>query len=103
MLQRNRPTTGNDFNRQFWAKRDPDNDTGQNNMFIGTAVRKPDGTPSKLFSSGNNNDPTRRFDVFQIKLADGKTWSSPLVEGNRYYDEVMKQVKAGTLTIKDAD
>ena len=41
--------------------------------------------------------------AIEIKLADGKTWSSPLVEGNRYYDEVMKQVKAGTLTIKDAD
>jgi hypothetical protein len=29
--------------------------------------------------------------------------SIPTVVGNRYYDEAMKQVKAGTLTIKDAD
>ena len=29
--------------------------------------------------------------------------SIPTVIGNRYYDEAMKQVKAGTLTIKDAD
>ena len=27
----------------------------------------------------------------------------PICVGNRYYDEIMKQVKAGTLTIKDAD
>ena len=41
--------------------------------------------------------------AIEIKLADGKTWSAPLVEGNRHYDEIMKQVKAGTLTIKSAD
>ena len=29
--------------------------------------------------------------------------SIPTVIGNRYYDEAMKQGKAGTLTIKDAD
>ena len=29
--------------------------------------------------------------------------SIPTVVGNRYYDEAMKQVKEGTLTIKDAD
>ena len=38
-----------------------------------------------------------------IELADGKKWSVPTLVGNRHYDEVMKQVKAGTLTIKDAD
>jgi len=27
----------------------------------------------------------------------------PQVEGNRHYDEIMKRVKEGTLTIKDAD
>ena len=30
-------------------------------------------------------------------------WSVPPIGGNRYYDEIMKQVKAGTLTIKEAD
>ena len=34
---------------------------------------------------------------------DGRILSITTVVGNRYYDEAMKQVKAGTLTIKDAD
>ena len=34
---------------------------------------------------------------------DGRILSIPTVVGNRYYDEAMKQVKACTLTIKDAD
>ena len=36
-------------------------------------------------------------------IVDGHTMYVPISEGNRHYDEVMKQVKAGTLTIKDAD
>ena len=34
---------------------------------------------------------------------DGVVCSIPIAEGNRHNDEIMKQVKAGTLTIKDAD
>ena len=34
---------------------------------------------------------------------DGAVYSVPISEGNRHYDEIMKQVKAGTLTIKAAD
>ena len=34
---------------------------------------------------------------------DGKEWSIPLAAGNRFYDEIMRQVAAGTLTIQDAD
>ena len=34
---------------------------------------------------------------------DNRILSIPTVVGNRYYDEAMKQVKEGTLTIKDAD
>ena len=34
---------------------------------------------------------------------DGEKMGVPIWEGNRHYDEIMKQVKAGTLTIKDAD
>jgi hypothetical protein len=30
-------------------------------------------------------------------------WSVPLEPGNRHYDEIMRQVAAGTLTIADAD
>ena len=34
---------------------------------------------------------------------DGEELSIPLVVGNRHYDEIMRQVDAGTLTIADAD
>jgi hypothetical protein len=34
---------------------------------------------------------------------DGVVCSIPISEDNRHYNEIMKQVKAGTLTIKDAD
>ena len=34
---------------------------------------------------------------------DGVEWSIPLVAGNSHYDEIMRQVEAGTLTIQDAD
>tara|TARA_R100000278_G_scaffold4_2_gene8 strand:+ start:372 stop:545 length:174 start_codon:yes stop_codon:yes gene_type:complete len=36
-------------------------------------------------------------------VADGKNVSIPIVIGNRYYDEIKKQLDAGTLTIKDAE
>ncbi len=37
-------------------------------------------------------------------VVEGKTWhvSNPAV-GNRFYDEIMRQVEDGTLTIKDAE
>ena len=34
---------------------------------------------------------------------DGVELSVPLAPGNRHYDEIMRQVAAGTLTIQDAD
>ena len=34
---------------------------------------------------------------------DGVTVSVPLDPANRHYDEIMRQVAAGTLTIADAD
>ena len=34
---------------------------------------------------------------------DGVQWSVPNSEGNRHYEEILKQVKEGKLTIKDAD
>ena len=34
---------------------------------------------------------------------DGELMSVPLAPGNRHYDEIMKQVEAGDLTILDAD
>jgi hypothetical protein len=33
----------------------------------------------------------------------GREWYAPMKVGNRYYDEIMRQVDAGTLTIQDAD
>jgi hypothetical protein len=32
----------------------------------------------------------------------GEEWSVPVVAGNRHYDEIMRQVEAGTLTIEEA-
>jgi len=34
---------------------------------------------------------------------DGTEMYVPIEVGNRHYDEIMKQVEAGTLTIADAD
>jgi len=36
-------------------------------------------------------------------VVDGITMDVPLAPGNRHYDEIMKQVAAGDLTIADAD
>ena len=33
---------------------------------------------------------------------DGTEWSVPLVAGNRHYDELMRQVSEGLLTIEEA-
>ncbi len=33
---------------------------------------------------------------------DGTEWYVPLAPGNRHYDEIMRQVEAGTLVIQDA-
>jgi hypothetical protein len=33
----------------------------------------------------------------------GKEWFVPIDTSNRHYAEIMRQVKAGTLTIADAD
>ena len=36
-------------------------------------------------------------------VVDGTTMDVPLEVGNRHYDEIMRQVEAGDLTIADAD
>ena len=36
-------------------------------------------------------------------VVDGEEMHVPLATGNRHYDEIMKQVEAGDLTIADAD
>ena len=34
---------------------------------------------------------------------DGQEYYVPLAAGNRHYDEIMRQVEAGTLVIQEAD
>ena len=38
-----------------------------------------------------------------IAIIDGDEVFVPLTPGNRHYDEIQRQVAAGTLTIADAD
>ena len=38
-----------------------------------------------------------------VAVIDGITFSVPIAEGNRHYDEIKRQVDAGTLTIEEAD
>jgi len=38
-----------------------------------------------------------------IATIDGVEKAVPMSEGNRHYDEIMRQVEAGTLTIADAE
>ena len=48
-----------------------------------------------------NSDGT---DIDSIKATiNGKVWSVPLDPNNTDYAEILKQVKEGTLTIKDAE
>ena len=42
-------------------------------------------------------------DEFINAVINGETLIVPLAAGNRHYDEIMRQVAAGTLTIQDAD
>ena len=38
-----------------------------------------------------------------MELSGGEKWSVPMVLGNSDYDEIMRQVDAGELTIEPAD
>lgn len=38
-----------------------------------------------------------------VAVIDEETLYVPLAPGNRHYDEILRQVAAGTLTIADAD
>jgi len=49
-----------------------------------------------------NHPTTNRRDAIKAVI-DGETWIIPLETGNTHYDEIMKQVAAGELTIADAD
>ena len=69
-----------------------------------------------LFSTPNSEDATMNITSAQyvtspmtgepsgIKaVIDDQEWSVPLAPGNRHYDEIMRQVEAGTLVIQDAE
>ena len=48
-------------------------------------------------------DPETNENVSINIEVDGYSACVPIVVGNRYYDEIMRQVEAGTLTIADAE
>ena len=47
--------------------------------------------------------PTTNENTAIKATIDGVVMSVPLAPGNRHYDEIMRQVAAGDLTILDAD
>lgn len=47
-------------------------------------------------------DVDRQQNITIQATIDGVEMSVPLAEGNRHYDELMRQVNAGTLTIQEA-
>ena len=49
-----------------------------------------------------NDNETGELGCYRVVI-DGITSSVPICVGNREYDEIIRQVKAGELTIEDAD
>lgn len=45
---------------------------------------------------------SEKINTIEIVM-DEQTYFVPMKEGNRHYDEIMRQVDAGTLTIEEAD
>ena len=54
-----------------------------------------------ITSAQYNADETGNVSIQAV--IEGITISVPLAAGNRHYDEIMRQVEAGTLTIQEAD
>jgi hypothetical protein len=50
-----------------------------------------------------HNSPSSGEQIAIKATIDGEEVYVPLAPGNRYYDEIMRQVAAGDLTIADAD
>ena len=48
-------------------------------------------------------DPIKNVANLIRATIDGEVWDIPLTVGNRFYDEIMRQVDAGTLTIAEAE
>ena len=59
--------------------------------------------PEKSFDVETNQDVLIGENKKIRATIDGVEMSVPLAVGNRHYDEIMRQVNAGTLTIADAD
>ena len=55
-------------------------------------------TNAKYVKSKETGNNTSVFGII-----DGQEWIVPTDPNNRHYAEILKQVKEGTLTIKDAD
>ena len=45
---------------------------------------------------------TEKINTIEMVI-DEQTYFVPMKEGNRHYDEIMRQVEAGILTIEEAD
>jgi len=54
-------------------------------------------TAAQYLTNVDGNNDTIRATI------DGTEMNVPLAPGNRHYDEIMRQVEAGTLTIADAE
>lgn len=54
-----------------------------------------------ITSAQYNADETGNTSIQAV--IDGVDTCVPLTAGNRHYDEILRQVDAGTLTIQDAD
>jgi hypothetical protein len=56
-----------------------------------------------ITSAQYSNDLDGNATSIKLVLDNGEIWSVPMYPGNRHYDEIMRQVAAGELTIADAD
>ena len=56
-----------------------------------------------ITSAQYSNDLDGNVTSIKLVLDSGEIWSVPMTSGNRHYDEIQRQVAAGTLTIADAD
>jgi len=56
-----------------------------------------------ITSAQYQTDPYTGNNDSIVAVIDGVTMSVPVYPTNRHYDEIMRQVEAGTLTIADAE
>ena len=56
----------------------------------------------KKVKSEKYDEDSTQF-TYSVTFSNGQIWSVPNNADNRHYKEIQRQVKEGTLTIKDAD